>query len=70
MAPTKTDRGTRKARIEQFEARTEADPLGTVQADTDAEFDAEGHIPRGAEASTQYLERNGPVAKGKRKPAR
>jgi hypothetical protein len=70
MAPTKTDRGTRKARIEQFEARTEADPLGPVQADTEAEFDADGHIPRGAETSTQYLERIRPAARGKGKPAR
>ncbi|HEX2113476.1 MAG TPA: hypothetical protein VHM01_03645 [Alphaproteobacteria bacterium] len=71
MAPTKTDRQSRKAaRVEQFETRTEADPLGAVQPDTDAEFTADGGIPPGEETTTEYVERIGRAAKGKSKPTR
>jgi hypothetical protein len=37
----------KSAEVEQFEARTERDPLGGVQPETDAEFTADGKIPRG-----------------------
>lgn len=60
MAPTKTERQTRKqAETEQFEARTERDPLGEVQPDSDAEFTADGEIPPGEESSAEYLKRIG-----------
>lgn len=60
MAPTKKGRQTRKqAEVEQFEARTERDPLGALQPDTDAEFTADGKIPRGQESSRRYVERIG-----------
>lgn len=62
-------RPSRKAAEDaQFEARTERDPLGSVQPDTDAEFAADGHIPRGQETSRDYLERIGRGSKDK--PAR
>jgi hypothetical protein len=60
MAPTKTERQSRKqAENEQFEARTEQDPLGAVQSDSDAEFTADGKIPPGEETSSEYLKRIG-----------
>ena len=60
MPPTKRQRQTRKrAEVAQFEARTEQDPLGAVQPDTDAEFTADGKIPRGEESTTRYVERIG-----------
>ena len=71
MAPTKTDRQSRKqAKVEQFEARTEADPLGAVQPDSDAEFTADGGIPPGAETSTEYLRRIGPTGGANKKKAK
>jgi hypothetical protein len=68
MAPDKAAprRPSRKiAEAEQFEARTEKDPLGAVQPDTDAEFTADGHIPRGQETGRHYVERIGRAGKGK-----
>jgi hypothetical protein len=60
MPPPKTERPTRKrAEVEQFESRTERDPLGALQPDTDAEFTADGKIPRGQESSRRYVERIG-----------
>jgi hypothetical protein len=76
MAQRKTGRGRqprKAAEVEQFEARTEADPLGAVQPDTDAEFTAAGEIPRGEETTTRYVERIGHDADTKTKskpPAR
>jgi hypothetical protein len=65
----KTERPSRKqARVAQFEARTERDPLGVVQPDTDAEFTAGGHIPRGRETSQEYVKRIRPG--GQRSKAR
>jgi hypothetical protein len=58
MPPTKRKRQTRKqAEVERFESRTEQDPLGAVQPDTDAEFTADGKIPRGEESTNEYVER-------------
>ena len=67
MTPRKTDgQSRRSARVEQFEFRTEADPLGALQPDTEAEFTASGRIPRGQESTTHYVTRIGPAGKGKR----
>jgi hypothetical protein len=67
MAPTGPKRQTRKqAEAERFEARTEADPLGAVQPDTDAEFTADGGIPEGEEGSAAYVERIGHAERGKK----
>jgi hypothetical protein len=67
MAPTDPKRQTRKqAEVEQFEARTEADPLGAVQPDTDAEFTADGEIPEGEESTAEYVERIGHAERGKK----
>jgi hypothetical protein len=71
MAPTKTHRPTRRrAEAERFEARTERSPLGALQPDTEAEFTAEGGIPRDAETGAEYVERIGHAddAKAKGKP--
>lgn len=71
MAPTDPKRQTRKqAEVEQFEARTEADPLGAVQPDTDAEFTAEGGIPEGEEGTAAYVERIGHAGDAKTRPRR
>jgi hypothetical protein len=72
MPPTKTERQTRKrAEVEQLEARTEADPLGAVQPETDAEFTAGGRIPRGQESSAEYVKRIGHAdRRGKAKETR
>lgn len=60
MAPTAPKRQRRRqAEVEQFEARTERDPLGAVQSDSDAEFTADGDIPHGQESSGEYLKRIG-----------
>jgi hypothetical protein len=60
MAPRKAERPTRKqAETERFESRTQRDPLGALQPDTDAEFTADGKIPRAQESSKEYVERVG-----------
>jgi len=69
MGSIKKGRQTRKqAEVEQFEARTERDPLGAVQPDTDAEFTAEGKIPSREESTVGYVERIGHRAGAKAQP--